>query len=131
MRCLPDRELRMVANSVYMKISDCPSRVSVAQRLEHQYVDSGTLDSISGSGSQNFCLYINLFYYYIILHYITLHCIALHYITLHYIILYDIIFLSNYIIYRVIYHVIYYIILYYIKSYSFNYYIIIQLYNII
>ena len=55
--CLPVRELRMVANSVYMKISDCPSRVLVAQRSEHRYVDSETLGSIPGWGSQIFCIY--------------------------------------------------------------------------
>ena len=57
MRCLPVRELRTVANSVYMKISDCPSRVSVAQRSEHRYVDSETLRSIPGWGSRSFRIY--------------------------------------------------------------------------
>ena len=50
-------ELRMVTNSVYMKNSDCPGRVSVAQRSEHRYVDSETLDSIPGWGSQIFRIY--------------------------------------------------------------------------
>ena len=57
MRCLRVRELRMVANSVYMKISDCPSRVSVALRSEHRYVDSGTLGSIPCWSSQIFRIY--------------------------------------------------------------------------
>ena len=57
MRCLRVRELRMVANSVYMKISDCLSRGSVALRSEHRYVDSGTLGSIPGWKSQIFRIY--------------------------------------------------------------------------
>ena len=40
-----------------MKISDCPSSVSVAQRSEHRYVDSETMCSISGCGSQIFRIY--------------------------------------------------------------------------
>ena len=47
----------MVANSVYMKISGCPSRVSVAQRSDHRYVDSETLGSIPCWGSQIFRIY--------------------------------------------------------------------------
>ena len=47
----------MVANSLYMKISDCPSCVSVAQRSEHRYVVSETLGSIPGWGSQIFRMY--------------------------------------------------------------------------
>ena len=47
----------MVANSVCMKISGCPGRVSVAQRSEHRYVDSETLGSIPGWGSQSFRIY--------------------------------------------------------------------------
>ena len=48
----------MVANSVYMKISDCPGRVSVAQRSAHRsVVDMETLGSIPGWGSQSFRLY--------------------------------------------------------------------------
>ena len=45
MRCLRVREFRMVANSVYIKLSDCPSPVSVALKSEHRDVDSGTLGS--------------------------------------------------------------------------------------
>ena len=47
----------MVANSVYMKISGCPGRVSVAQRSEHRYVGSETLVSIPSWGSEIFCIY--------------------------------------------------------------------------
>ena len=47
----------MLANSLYMKIPDCPSSVSVAQRSEHWYVDSETLGSIPGWGSQIFRIY--------------------------------------------------------------------------
>ena len=47
----------MVANSVYMKISDCLSRVSVAQRSEHRNVDSEILGSIPGWGSRIFRIY--------------------------------------------------------------------------
>ena len=50
-------ELRVVANSVYTKISDCPSRVSIAQRSEHRYVDSETLGSIPGWDNQSFHKY--------------------------------------------------------------------------
>ena len=57
MRCLRVREWRMVANSAYMKISGCPSRVSVALRSEHRYVDSRILGSIPGWDSQNFHIY--------------------------------------------------------------------------
>ena len=57
MRCLPVRELRMAANSICMKISDCPGRVSVAQWSERRYVDSETLDSIPGWNSQSFRIY--------------------------------------------------------------------------
>ena len=57
MRCLPVRGLRMVANLVYMKIPDCPSRISVAQRSEHRCVDSQILGSIPGWGSQSFRIY--------------------------------------------------------------------------
>ena len=39
------------------QISDCRSRVSVAQRSEHRYVDSETLGSIPGWGSQSFRIY--------------------------------------------------------------------------
>ena len=45
------------ANSVYMKISGCHSRVSVAQFSEHRYVDSETLVSIPGWGSRIFRVY--------------------------------------------------------------------------
>ena len=40
-----------------MKISDYPSRVSVAQRSEYRYVDLETLGSIPGWGSQSFRIY--------------------------------------------------------------------------
>ena len=47
----------MVANSVYMKICDCPSRVSLAQRSEHRYIASETLGSILCWGSHIFRIY--------------------------------------------------------------------------
>ena len=47
----------MVANLIYMEISDCPSRVSVSQWSERRYVDSETLGSIPGWGSQSFRIY--------------------------------------------------------------------------
>ena len=47
----------MVANSVYMKISYCPSRVSLAQRSEHRYIASETFGSIPGWDSQIFRIY--------------------------------------------------------------------------
>ena len=40
-----------------MKISSFPGRVSVAERLEHRFVDSETLGSILGWGSQSFLIY--------------------------------------------------------------------------
>ena len=47
----------MVANLVYTKNPGCPGRVSVAQRSEHRCVDSETLGSIPGWGSQIFRIY--------------------------------------------------------------------------
>ena len=44
------------------EISDCPSRVLVAQRSEHPYVDSGTLGSNPSWGSQIFRIYIYCYY---------------------------------------------------------------------
>ena len=44
-------------SSPFMKISGCPGLVSVAQRSEYRYVDSDTLGSIFGWGSQIFRVY--------------------------------------------------------------------------
>ena len=49
-----------------MKISDCPSRVAVAQRSEHRYIDSETLGSIPGWGSQIFRIYIYISYEFLV-----------------------------------------------------------------
>ena len=62
------------------EISDCPSRVSVAERSEQRYVDSGTLGSIPGWEKQIFSthththththIYIYIYYIILILYYI-------------------------------------------------------------